>query len=115
MIKVQKKPSIEGIQALQVESKVTWITPIISHIQEGKLQEDPNEARRTRVRLAKFTILNGQLYKGGYALPYLNFLNQQEANYALKQINKGICRNHLGKVIRVGYFWPTIQKDAHSV
>ena len=49
------------IQALQVDSKSTWMAPILSYIQGEKLLEDPDEARRTKVRLARFTILNGQL------------------------------------------------------
>ena len=40
---------IEEIQALQVGSKGTWMTPILSYIWEGKLSEDLDEARRTRV------------------------------------------------------------------
>ena len=49
------------IQALQVDSKSTWMAPILSYIQGENLLEDPDEARRTKVRLARFTILNGQL------------------------------------------------------
>ena len=49
------------IQALQVDSKSTWMAAILSYIQGEKLLEDPDEARRTKVRLARFTILNGQL------------------------------------------------------
>ena len=99
MIEVLTNPSIKEIQALQVESKGTWMTPILSYIQEGKLPKDPNEARRTKVRLARFAILNGQLYKQGYALPYLKCLNPQEANYALREIHKGICGNLRSKVV----------------
>ena len=62
---VLTKPSIKEIQALQVEPKGTWMTPILSYIQEGKLPKDPNEVRRTRVCSARFAILNGQLYKQG--------------------------------------------------
>ena len=97
------------------------MTPILSYIQEGKLPKDPNEARRTKVRSAWFAILNGQLYKQGYALPYLKCLNPQEANYALREIHEGICGNHSGpgslvnKVVKAGYFWPTMQKDAYPL
>ena len=49
------------IQALQVDSKSTQMAPILSFIQGEKLLEDPDEARRTKVRSVRFTILNGQL------------------------------------------------------
>ena len=38
--------------------------------------------------------------------------------YVLREVHEGICGNHLGpqslvgKVVGVGYFWPTVQKDA---
>ena len=63
MIEVQTNPNSEKIQAQQVEPKDTQMTPILSYIQEGKLPEDPDKARRTRVRSIRFTILNGQLFK----------------------------------------------------
>ena len=49
MIEVQMKPSIEEMQALQVKSKGTWMTPILPYIHKGKLPEDHDEATRTRV------------------------------------------------------------------
>ena len=41
--------------------------------------------------------------------------------YALREVHKVVCGNHssprslVGKVIRAGYFWPTMQKDAIEV
>ena len=84
------------------------MTPILSYIRKGKLLEVPNKARRTRVHSVRFTILNGQLYKQRYTLPYLKCLNPQEVDYALREIYEGIYKNHLGprslvnKVVRVG-------------
>ena len=42
----------------------------------------------------------------------------EEAKYVLEEVHKGICSDHMGakslvqKIIRVGYFAPTMQKDA---
>ena len=44
-------------------------------------------------------------------------LNPEEAVYVLWEIHEGICGNHsrpqslIGKAIRAGYFWLTMQKD----
>ena len=41
--------------------------------------------------------------------------------YVLREVHEGICGNHLGpqslvgKVVGVGYFWLTVQKDAIKV
>ena len=51
-------------------------------------------------------------------MPYLKCLAPDEATYVLQEIHKGVCGNHsrprslVGKTIRVGYFWPPMQKDA---
>ena len=51
-------------------------------------------------------------------MPYLKCLILEEAMYVLREIHKGVCGNHLGprslvgKTIRAGNFWPTMQKDA---
>jgi len=43
--------------------------------------------------------------------------HQQTAEYILVEIHEGICGNHSGartmaaKVLRAGYYWPTVQGD----
>ncbi|KAK3027768.1 hypothetical protein RJ639_041128 [Escallonia herrerae] len=51
-------------------------------------------------------------------LPYLKCLTPKEADYALQEVHDGICGQHLGgrnlahKILRQGYFWPGMQRDA---
>ena len=58
------------------------------------------------------------LYKRGFSRLYLRCLIPEEADYVMQEVHKGICGNHSGsrslvhKLIRAGYYWPTIQKDA---
>ena len=50
-------------------------------------------------------------------MPYLRCINEEEAKYILEEIHEGIYGDHasprslISKVIRMGYFWPTLQKD----
>ncbi|XP_075635275.1 uncharacterized protein LOC142607611 [Castanea sativa] len=96
----------------------SWMAPIISFLQDGHLPQDPKDARKIKQRATKFTILNDRLYKRGYSLPYLKCVDEDEARYILEEIHEGVCGNHAGprslvsKVIRTGYFWPTVQADA---
>ena len=52
------------------------------------------------------------------ALPKV--LAPDEANYVLRKVYERACGNHSGvraiihKVVRVGYYWPTIQADAKA-
>ena len=65
--------------------------------------------------------MNDTLYKRGFFMPYLKCINKEEAKYVLGEIHEGVCRNHTGtkslvsKVIRTGYFWPTMQVDIREL
>ena len=42
----------------------------------------------------------------------------EEAKYVLEEVHGGVCGDHMGakslvrKIMRTGYFWPTMQQDA---
>ena len=117
---VQYIPSINIPEVLQIQNEGNWMTPIISYLKDGSLPKGKDEARRLRVRSARYVLLYDVLYKRGFSQPYLRCLSPDEANYVLREINEGACGNRLGarslihKVVRVGYYWPTIQADAKA-
>ena len=117
---VQYIPSIDLLEVLQVQSEGNWMTSIISYLKDGSLLEGKDEARKLRVRLARYVLLNEVLYKRGFSQPYLRCLSLDEANYVLREVHKGACENHSGakslihKVVHAGYYWPTIQADAKA-
>ena len=51
-------------------------------------------------------------------MPYVKCVDQDETKYILEEIHEGVCGDHVSprslvsKVIRTGYFWPTMQADA---
>ena len=69
---------------------------ILSYIRDSQLPSDPQEAKKVRVRAAKFIVMNGELYKRGFSLPYLKSLALEEAMYVLREIHEGVYGNHLG-------------------
>ena len=97
------------------------MTPILSFLQDGQLPQDNKKARKVRKRVARFTILNDTLYKRGFSISYLKCVDEEEAKYILEEIHEGVCRDHAGprslvsKVIKTGYFWPTMQVDAKEL
>ena len=40
------------------------------------------------------TLLDGVFYHRGFTLPLLRCLDDEEANYVLREIHEGICGNH---------------------
>ncbi|XP_075665010.1 uncharacterized protein LOC142634594 [Castanea sativa] len=95
-IEVQKHPNIEEIPTFAIQSGNSWMTLILSFLQDGRLPQDTEEAKKVRKRVARFTILNGTLYKRSFSMPYLKCVNEEEARYILEEIHEGICRDHAG-------------------
>ena len=96
------------------------MVPIISYLKDGILPEGKDEASKLRVQSARYVLLNDALYKRGFSQLYLRCLSPNEANYVLREVHKGAYGNHSGarslihKVVRAGYYWPTIQVDAKA-
>jgi len=62
----------------------------------------------------------GILYKRGFITPLIKCLGPNETQEVLADVHDGICIQHLGakalakKVLRAGYYWPTMLKDAED-
>ena len=67
---------------------------------------------------ARYTIVDGKLFKRSYTGPLLRCLADSEALQVLTEIHEGHCGNHSGgrtlahKAMSQGYYWPTMRKDA---
>ena len=117
---IQYIPSIDLPEVLQVQNKGNWMTSIISYLKDGSFSEGKDEARKLRVRSAIYVLLNEVLYKRVFSQPYLRYLASDKANYVLREVHSGACGNHsearslIHKVVRAGYYWPTIQANTKA-
>ncbi|GJW84784.1 reverse transcriptase domain-containing protein [Tanacetum coccineum] len=79
------------------------------------------KARAIRRKSWRFAVINGILYKKSFLGPWLRCVGPLQANYVLREIHKGSCSMHAGtrtvvaKVLRTGYYWPTMHKDARML
>ncbi|KAK3022920.1 hypothetical protein RJ639_046464 [Escallonia herrerae] len=100
-----------------IDRKPCWMDTIIKFLSTGELPSERHEARNLRVKATRYTLVEGVLYKKFFSLPYLRCLRPSESIYALGEVHEGICGQHLGgrtlaqKILRQGYYWPTMQKD----
>ena len=91
--------------------------PLISYLKNGMLPDGKGAIRKLKVQASQLVLIKDVLYKNGFSRPYLRCLVPEEAEYVMREVHKGICGNHLGarslvhKLIRAGYYWPTMQKD----
>ncbi|XP_074336976.1 uncharacterized protein LOC141674152 [Apium graveolens] len=113
-----QKPSIESKEVMEIDNSPNWMTPFINYLEKGELPEDKGKAQRLRAKAAKFFIEEGILYRQTFSSPILKCIGPGEAQYCLMEVHEGICGDHMSakalahKIIRQGYYWPTIHQDA---
>ena len=117
---IQYVPSIDLPEMQQIGNEENWMTPIVLYLKDRRLLEGKDEARKLRIKAARYVLMDEVLYKRGFSQPYLRCLAPDEVNYVLREVHEGACGNHSGakslihKVVRVGYYWPTVQVDAKA-
>ncbi|XP_074265655.1 uncharacterized protein LOC141588099 [Silene latifolia] len=95
-----------------------WRKPYIEWLKDGKLPEDKKEAQSFRIKASRFVLIDNMFFRRSLAGPSLRCLNKKKADTVLQDVHRGECGNHAGgrslsnKVLRQGYFWPTIRADA---
>ena len=117
---IQYMSSIDLLEVQQIEHEENWMTSIMAYLKDGRLPGGKDKAKKLRIKSAKYVLIDKVLYKRGFSQPYLRRLALDEANYVLREIHEGVYGNHSGaralvhKVVRAGYYWPTIQADAKA-
>ena len=92
--------------------------PIIKYLKYGELPDDPASARKVKRQAPHYILIEEKLYKRSHYSPLLKCLSPTEASYARREVHEGVCGNHLGgrslsyKILRQGYYWPTMQEEA---
>ncbi|KAL5539705.1 hypothetical protein UlMin_045788 [Ulmus minor] len=118
-LEILDEPSIDKRQQVDaISDKPTWMDPIMAYLRDGTLPQDKFEARRLRYRSPRYYLDKDKLRKRSFSSPSLTCLNEDQAKYVLQEVHEGVCWNHSSgralahKVLRQGYYWPTIQADS---
>ena len=64
---VQYMLSVDLPKVQQIEGEKNWMAPIVTYLKDGRLLEGKDEARRLRIRSAKYVLMNEMLYKRGFS------------------------------------------------
>ncbi|KAJ0433317.1 putative nucleotidyltransferase, Ribonuclease H [Helianthus annuus] len=123
-------PAIESQVAMEIEEDTavipseeaqsyagSWVSPIMKYLQDGEIPMGENP-RAFRIKVSQFAILNNVLYKRSLAGPYLRCIEDPEIEEVLRDFHEGDCGNHTGgralfsRILRTGYYWPTMKRDA---
>nr|GEY31253.1 reverse transcriptase domain-containing protein [Tanacetum cinerariifolium] len=123
LVEVLETKFITGKEVTTVieEEGPTWMTELVNYLKEGILPGDENEAWKLRLKARQYELMEGVLYKRSFLTPWLRCVGPLQAEYVMKEIHEGSCSMYAGprsvvaKAIRLGYFWPTMHKDAQDM
>ena len=111
--------SIASPQVNQVDKDpLSWMDPITLYLSTGQLPTKRDKAHKLQTQAARFSLIDGQLFKQSLGGPYLKCLTPEQSQYVLAELHEGICGNHFdGRTLAhrahtQGYYWPTMKADA---
>ena len=81
---------------------------------------NPKQRRALRLKSALYHIFDGVLFRKNYDGVFLRCLEREDANKVVAKLHDGPTGGHFSrdttshKILRVGYYWLTLFKDAHA-
>ena len=72
----------------------SWMDPITLYLSTGQLPMERNKAHKLQNQAARFSLIDGQLFKRSLGGPYLKCLTPKQSQYVLAELHEGICGNH---------------------
>jgi ribonuclease HI len=111
----------EGHRIVNLIMTEDWRGPIKLFLEGYYHLSDVNEAKRLKHQSRDFILVGDQLYKKGISQPMLKCVTETEGIQILHEVHSGTCGSHSGpralaaKVIRQGFYWPTIICTANRV
>ena len=117
---VQLSPLIDFGDVQEIGSESNWTTTIALYLKDGVLPNEKEATRKLKVQTARFVLTKDVLYRRGFTCLYIRCLGNEEADYVMREVHEGICGNHSGsrslvhKLMRAGYYWPTMQTDIEA-
>ncbi|GJW82784.1 reverse transcriptase domain-containing protein [Tanacetum coccineum] len=95
LVEILKEKSIQEKEVTTVveEDGLTWMTPIIEYLKEGTLPDDKKEASKLHIKARQYELWEGEGSSSMHARP----------------------RFMVAKAMRLGYYWPTMHRDARNM
>ena len=102
-----------------IDTRDPWYGDIIVYLQTATFRSELDKAARRRIRHQSqpYRIVGDTLYRIGVDSVLRRCLTLEEAEKVLNDYHSGACGGHMSgyatsqKILRVGYFWPSIFKD----
>ncbi|GKA53704.1 reverse transcriptase domain-containing protein [Tanacetum coccineum] len=120
LVEVLVKRSIEEKEVLKLEikEKSSWMSPIQEYLLSGLLPEDMKEARKIRIQVPQYKLIQGNLYKRSFFEPWLRCITPPQTDKIIKEIHEGSCRfnaepcSMVVRITKQGYYWLSMHREA---
>ncbi|KAK8919324.1 hypothetical protein KSP39_PZI022022 [Platanthera zijinensis] len=115
------RPSIEEGEVMEIDQERSWMDPFVTFLASGRLPEEDLEKKRIRYKSAYYLLKEGVLYRKTLSGLLARCVSEKEAPRVLEEVHSGECGSHSGsrtlegRVLRQGYFWPTLRRDAEEL
>ncbi|XP_019239194.1 PREDICTED: uncharacterized protein LOC109219207 [Nicotiana attenuata] len=110
--------AVDHVEVLSLSLTWDWRNQFVSYLQDGTLPHDKKETKKLRVQAAHYSLINHELYKRTFGGPLAKCLGPHQIRQVLEEVHEGHCGAHTGNralvrcLIRAGYYWPTMKKEA---
>jgi hypothetical protein len=102
--------------------KESWYEKLAYLLHHGTCLENlnPRERRALRIKSTQYRLINSVLLRVNYDGVLFICLECKDADKVLKELHDGPAGGHFvgdttaHKILRVGYYWPTLFKDTHT-
>ena len=105
------------MQVCALEEGDTWMTSYRRYLADVILPVEPEEGKKVKRNAARYTLVDGTLFRHGFTHPILTCVSGDECTRIMAELHEGICGSHVGgrslasKVVRAGFYWPTVSLD----
>ncbi|GKC44813.1 reverse transcriptase domain-containing protein [Tanacetum coccineum] len=94
---IQNKSITEkGVADIVKEEGDNWRTPIREYLRSGSLLNDPQKARKLRIKALLYKMIEEKLYRRSYLSPWLRCVGPMHAKNIIKEVHEGSCGMHSG-------------------
>ncbi|XP_057444228.1 uncharacterized protein LOC130736409 [Lotus japonicus] len=99
-----------------IEGEPSWMESIKTFLKNPPKDDDLNLKEKRR-EASFYTLVDGELYRRGIMSPMLKCVDIRDALGIMAEVPEGVCSSKIGgrslavKVLRAGFYWPTMKKD----
>jgi len=93
------------------------MTPYRRYLADGALPVELEEGKKVKRNAARYTLVDGVLFRHGFTHLILTCVSYDECTQIMAELHECICGSHIGgrslasKVVRAGFYWPTVKED----